>query len=177
MPGDLYTAVMAIPGADRAVDFIQAQAAAFSYIPQRLERVRAKLEAIRQAAAAQNDVVKVAKAAALLRGLLEVQRTYARTSAGVSDVVNALRSTAPGINPLAFVPKLLAVAGQVTLLFKSTEAFERSAGGLQAGTLSPAEIARLERGGFTVGSAVVSPLVKTALVVGGVYLVYRMMRR
>jgi len=177
VPNDLYTAVMSIPGADRAVDFIQGQAAAFSYIPQRLERIRAKLEAIRQAAAAQNDVVKVAKAAALLRGLVTVTSTYARTAAGVSDVVNALRSTAPGLNPVAFVPKLLGVASQVTLLFKSVDFFERSATGLQAGTLSAEDVAKLERGGFTVGSAVVSPLVKTALVVGGVWLLWRMTRR
>lgn len=177
MAVDLYTAVMSIPGADRAVDFLQAQAAAFSYIPQRLERVRAKLEAIRQAAAAQNDVVKVGKAAALLRGLRTVTSSYASTAAKLSDVITALRSTAPGINPLSFVPKLLATAGQVTLLFKSTDAFERSANGLQSGTLSAAEIARLERGGDTIGSAVVTPMVKVALVVGGVYVLYRMTRR
>lgn len=173
--GDLFTAVMAIPGADRAVDFLQAQSAAFAYIPTRIDRVRRKLEAIRVAAAQRNDVLKVAKAGAALTGLNKLQSYYATTSGKVSEVLNALRTgSAGGVG--AVVPKLLAVAAQVPLVFRSVDLFEQAASSLERGTLTPEEVARLERGGYTVRTAIVNPVVTVGLIMFGVWLLGRMLK-
>jgi hypothetical protein len=174
MATDLYTALMSVPGADKAVDFVQQQAANFQYVPQRLERIRQLAETVRTSAAAKNDAVTVGKAAALLSGLGAVQRDYAATSSQLADVVNALRSTAPALNVLAFVPKVIATAGRVALVFKATDAFEKGADGLAAGTLTAQQVAALKRGGPVGGAPAAGTVL---LVVGGIAVVYLATRR
>lgn len=176
MPSDLYNAVMALPIAQQAVDLLQGQAAAFAYVPARLDTLRRTLVAIQSAASAQGDGRKAAAASAMLVGLTALQSYYARTSGNVSGVVEALRSSAPGISVAAFVPKLISAAAAVPLLFRSVDLFEKSVRSLQTGTLTPDEIARLQRGGYTPAAAG-GVILKYALYVGGGYLVYRWLRR
>lgn len=176
MASDLYTAVMSLPVAQQAVDLLQGQAAAFAYIPARLDTVRRKLVAIQGAAAQQGNTRKAAEASALLAGLGTLQSFYARTSGNVSTVIGALRSSAPGISVGAFVPKLLGAAASVPFLFRSVDLFEQSVRRLETGTLSPDDIARLERGGYTPAT-VGGGVVRYALLGVGVYVAWRWLRR
>jgi hypothetical protein len=173
MPADLYTAVMSIPGADRALDFLQKQASAFAYVPARLETFRRELEELRSRAAARNDPVGVAKAAAALVGLPRLQSLYASASGKVSEVMTLLRLGSG--NPLALVPKVIGAAAQAALVFKSVDLFDKAIDKLAAGTLTAQELAQLKAGGYTVQNAL-TPAVKVVLVVGGAWLVWRAMR-
>jgi hypothetical protein len=164
---DLYTAIMAIPGANQALDFLQKQASGFAYIPSRLDTVRRQLAAIQ----AQGDATKRAQATAALGGLVNLQSLYASASAKVADVLTAVRLGVA--DPLALVPKLLGAAAQAALLFKSVDAYEQSVQKLAAGTLTTTDLARLKQG----AGATLSPAVKVVLVVGGAWLLWRMVRR
>lgn len=171
MPVDLYTAVMSIPGADKALGFLQEQASAFAYVPARLETFRRELEELRSRAAARNDALTVAKVVAALQGLPRLQSLYASTSGKVAEVMTAVRLGTG--DPLALVPKVISAAAQATLVFKSVDLFDKAIDKLAAGTLTAAELARLKQGGYTAGN-VVSPAVKVALIVGGAWVVYRL---
>lgn len=173
MPADLYTAVMSIPGADRALDFLTKQSSAFAYVPARLETIRRELLAIRSRAAMRNDAVTVAKVAAALSGLPRLQTLYASTSGKVSEIMTALRLGS--VNPLTLVPKLLSTVTQVSLVFKSVDLFDRAVDRLAAGTLTPQELARLKQGGFSV-QTILSPAFRVVLVVGGAWLIWRFLR-
>lgn len=170
---DLYTAVMAIPGADKALGFLQTQAAAFAYVPARLETIRRQLEAVRTQAATRNDAATVAKVAGLLAGLPQLQSLYANASGQVSQVMSALQTGA--MDPFGLVPKLLGAAAQVTLVFKSVDLFEQGTKAVAAGTLTAAQLAQLRQGGYTP-AGLAPTLFRVALVVGGVWLGWRLLR-
>lgn len=172
--GTLVTDIMQIPGADKALAFLQSQLAAFSYLPVRLDRTRRVLEAVRAAAATQTDAWKVAASGALLDGLAKLNTSYANTSGHVSALLNALRGST--VRAGVLVPQLLGVVADMSLLFRSMDVFEQGAKDLEAGTLSPAEITRLRAGGYTMQNAVVNPLLRAALLVGGLWLLWRLVR-
>lgn len=173
--GDVYTALMSIPGADRALDFLQRQAAGYAYVPTRLESIRRGLEGIRAAAAARNDTATVGKVAATLSGLPKVQSLYASTSGKVAELMTALRVGTSG-SALALVPKLLATVAEMALVFKSVDMFERAVVDLGKGTVTPEELAQLRRGGFTPAVAANTAL-RWALLLGGVWLGLQLLKR
>ena len=171
MPADLYTAVMSMPGADQALNFLQEQASAFAYVPSRLETFRRQLEAIRDTAAARNDTLKMAQAVAALQGLPRLQSLYASASGKVSEVMTSIRLGTG--NPLALVPKVIGAAAQAALVFKSVDLYDKATNKLASGTLTAAELARIRQGGF---GATLNPTVKVVLIVGGAWLVYRLVK-
>lgn len=169
---DIASQILALPGAGQALQFLQAQASAFAYVPTRLQSIQSELQAIRSQAAAAGDAGAVAQVDAVLSGLPQVYRLYASASSKVGAALSAVASGNVGVD---IIPQLIGAAGEATLVFKSVQLFDESAQKLASGRLSAAQIAQLRQGGYntaTLGSRVV----KAALIVGGVWLGLKLLR-
>lgn len=177
MASDTYTAIMSIPGADQALQFLQQEATAFAYLPSRIEGIRQSLQGLYDRAVANNDQTTAAQAAAALSGLPSLQGTYADASGQVAGVLSAVQGGAP-VDVLSLVPRVLSAAAQATLAFKSVDLFESAANKLAASAgLTPAEIATLKSGGYGARGFLSQPVVKWGLIIGGVWLAWRFLRR
>lgn len=173
--GQLFQVIMQVPGAKDALAFLQREAAAFTYLPVRFERIRDALTAVLSSATDRGDQATAGQAQVALDGLGKLQSSYAAAAGDVSDVLTSVQGGA--VEPLGLVPKLVGAAAKAAAVFKGTDVFEEGANTLATRTLTPAELARLRAGGSTVAALVSSPAVKIGLVIGGVWLLGRLFRR
>lgn len=164
----------------QGMNFLLKQAADWSRIPTRLQRIGAARMLIAQAATQQNKPDVAAKMAAAGAALTQLQTLYNNASSQVADVVDQVRAVPPGaVPPVSLAAPAAQAAAVIAAVTKGATTLEGQIADAASQVLTPAQIAQLKAGGLSFPAFMglqLSTLVKYVIIGIPVYLLLRSRR-
>lgn len=165
----------------QGMNFLLKQAAEWSRIPTRLQRIGAARTLVATAATQQNRPDVAAKMAAAGSTLAQLQTMYNNASSQVADVVDQIRAVPQGsIPPVSLASPAAQAAAVVSAVTKGATVLEGQIASAAQQVLTPAQLAQLKAGGLSFPSFMglqVNTLLKYAIIGIPVYLFLRGRKR